>query len=472
MLLVVLAVAAAILLSAFLTAAEVAVFATSESRIHGLAEEGVKGSRALAQLRARPERVLLLLRFADTSMDITAGALVAYGTTLQFGTVGLAVALGILSFLVLYFGELLPLGWARGRGAGFALILAPPLLVLTRALGPILDGLARFSRFRPQSVVNPLNGITELDIRQLTALGNTEGGIEDHERVLIERAFRMDETQAWDIMTPRVDIHAWPDDKLLREIVSELNAVPYSRIPVYHDTIDNITGVLYLRDAYHALVVGQRDVSLRALAREPLIVPGSINLSNLLRDFQTRRIHLAIVVDEYGGTDGLVTLEDVLEELVGEIVDETDLAEEPITRVSRTEIIAAGDVDLREINHIFNVSFPQLEHRTINGYLLEELGRVPERGERFEREGTAIEILDATDTLVTRVRMRRPTSAAEAVEHPGVAPAAPPRPPAAGDGGVRVAQGRDADASPRRAPPRPDPATTGAGIVDRSGPEG
>jgi CBS domain containing-hemolysin-like protein len=268
-------------------------------------------------------------------------------------------------------------------------------------------------------------------------LGHTEGAIEEHERVLIERAFRMDETQAWDIMTPRVDIHAWRDDQSLRAIVSELGAVPYSRVPVYHETIDNITGVLYLRDAYQALVLGQRDVSLRALAREPLIVPGNITLNKLLRDFQTRRIHLAIVVDEYGGTDGLVTLEDVLEELVGEIVDETDPAEEPITRVSRTEIVAAGDVDLREINHYFNASFPQLEHRTINGYLLEEFGRVPEPGERFEREGIAIEILDASDTVVARVRMKRLATAVEPGS-PVVVSSSAPRPPGAGGGALPV----------------------------------
>jgi CBS domain containing-hemolysin-like protein len=189
--------------------------------------------------------------------------------------------------------------------------------------------------------------------------------------------------------------------------VPELGAVRYSRVPVYHGTIDNITGVLYLRDAYQALVAGQRDVPLKALTREPLMVPGSVPVTKLLRDFQTRRIHLAIVVDEYGGTDGLVTLEDVLEELVGDIQDETDVAEDSLTRVSRNEILVAGDADLREINHFFNSTFPQLEHRTFNGYLLEELGRVPEPGEKFEREFIQIEVLEATDTQVTRARLRR-----------------------------------------------------------------
>ena len=155
------------------------------------------------------------------------------------------------------------------------------------------------------------------------------------------------------------------------------------------------------------MISGLRDVPLRDLAREPLIVPGSISVTRLLREFQTRRIHLAVVVDEYGGTDGIVTLEDVLEELVGEIVDEKDVAEDLMTRVSKQEIVALGDVDLREINHFFNTAFPQLEHRSLNGYLLEELGRVPETGEVLERDGVVIEVLEATETQLIRARLRR-----------------------------------------------------------------
>jgi CBS domain containing-hemolysin-like protein len=236
-------------------------------------------------------------------------------------------------------------------------------------------------------------------------------------------------------MTPRVDVFAWKDALRLKDIASELGTVRYSRVPVYGASIDDITGVLYVRDAYTALLSGQRDVPLRALAREPLIVPGSLTLTRLLRDFQTRRIHMAIVLDEYGGTDGLVTLEDVIEELVGEIVDETDVAKDPIVRVSRSEIVALGDVDLREINHFFNSALPQLEHRSLNGYLLDELGHVPEVGEVLERDGLRIEVLEATETQVRRARIRRLAPPAGA---PQVAAAGAPSP----DGGLEPGFGR------------------------------
>jgi CBS domain containing-hemolysin-like protein len=176
---------------------------------------------------------------------------------------------------------------------------------------------------------------------------------------------------------------------------------------VYGESVDDVTGVLYLRDAYQALIAGERDVPLRRLARQPLVVPGSLPLKRLLRDFQNRRIHLALVVDEYGGIDGLVTLEDVIEELVGEIEDETDVTEVSMIRISRNEIVAEGDTELREINHIFNTALPLLQHRSLNGYLMAELGRVPEPREKLERQGLEIEVLDASDTQVLRARITR-----------------------------------------------------------------
>jgi putative hemolysin len=416
MVLIAAALGLAILLSTILTAAELAVFSVADSRVRTLSDEGFRGGRALRQLREQPDRVLVLLRLGDTIADVSAGALTAYLALLYWDALGFAIAVGVVAFLVLYFGELLPMGFAINRGLRFALALAPTLLVLTRVLGPPLALIARLASMSPSRRAAAGLSITESELRQLTALSHTEGGIEAHERDLIERAFRLDETQTWDIMTPRVDIFAWRDSLCLADIGSQLGTVPYSRVPVYGESIDDITGVLYVRDAYQALLSGQRDVRLRSLAREPLVVPGSVPLAKLLRDFQTRRIHLAVVVDEYGGTDGLVTLEDVLEELVGEIVDETDVAEEPMIRVSRNEIIAAGDMDLREINHYFNASFPQLEHRSLNGYILEELGRVPEAGETFEREGIRLEVLEATDTVVERVRLRRLSAPVETTE--------------------------------------------------------
>jgi CBS domain containing-hemolysin-like protein len=229
----------------------------------------------------------------------------------------------------------------------------------------------------------------------------------------VERAFRLDELTVWEVMTPRVDVFAWKDTLTLQEILPEMEEVPYSRVPVFGESIDDITGILYIREAYVWYAAGRLEAPLSALSREPFFVPGSLSLTRILRDFQARRIHMGIVADEFGGTDGLVTLEDVLEELVGEIEDETDVTEEPLTRLSRSEVVADGGIDLREINLAFNVTLPQMEHRSLNGFIIEELGYVPGEGETLERSGVRIEVVEASETHVLRARLTKLSSAIE-----------------------------------------------------------
>jgi CBS domain containing-hemolysin-like protein len=162
-----------------------------------------------------------------------------------------------------------------------------------------------------------------------------------------------------------------------------------------------------VREAYAHYVDGRTTMMLSQLARDPLFVPGSLPLNQLLHQFQARRMHMGIIADEFGGTDGLATLEDILEELVGEIVDETDVDEEMLIRISKTQILAPGGIDVREINYAFNVALPQLGQRSLNGFILEELGYVPEQGETVDRAGVKIEILTASDTQVLTTRLTK-----------------------------------------------------------------
>ena len=400
----IIALVAAIAITAFLTAAETSLFTLGDARIRSLVESG---GGALARIRAKPRSLLVLLRFADGLAALVAGAAsFRIGVHLS-GLWGGVAGLGIAAFLFVVVAEIWPRRMLGERAVRFAIAVSPFMLFLSRVLRPLLWPLERLTRSLPVPRLAAVGEITEQEIRELTALGRSEGSIEEHEGQIIERAFRLDETRVWDVMTPRVDIFAWPDSLTLDEISTKLPSVVYSRVPVYDESIDDVTGVLYMRDAYQALIAGQRTTRLRSIARQPLVVPGSLPLTRLLRDFQNRRIHLALVVDEYGGIDGLVTLEDVIEELVGEIEDETDVTEVSIVRVSRSEIIAEGDTELREINHIFNTALPLLEHRSLNGYLAEELGRVPEPKETLERQGLRIEVLEASETQVLRARITR-----------------------------------------------------------------
>ena len=398
--------ALSILVSALCSASEIATFAIGTSRLRTMEEEGFRGADALSEVRVRAEQTRAALLFLNTLFNALAvGLVVLLGHTLG-GISGGGWALLVGSLAVLIFGQGFPRLLASRHPIRFALACAPTVLVVEKRLTALTKP---FHRLAGVIRTNGADGASqeERDVRELTQLGQEEGLVGEDEHLLVERAFRLDELTAWDVMTPRVDIFAWKDSLTLEEIIGELRSVPYSRVPVYKDTTDDISGILYVREAYEHYVAGRTTMTLSQLARDPLFVPGSLPLTLLLHQFQARRIHMGIVADEFGGTDGLATLEDVLEELVGEIVDETDVDEEAVIRISRTQVVAPGGVDVREINYAFNVALPQLEHRSLNGLIIEELGHVPEPGETVEQAGVKIEILTASDTQVLTARLTK-----------------------------------------------------------------
>jgi putative hemolysin len=399
-------VVALLVVSALLTAAGTAVFQLSGSRLRTLHDEGFRGAAALTRLREDPRGTLTGLRILGRTLDIIAVGMAAAQAELSWGPSGVATALVVGVLVVLLLSDVLPRTIVARHPVRLALFSAPLLLGSARWLNALGMPFARLE----DALLGTQEGEVssdERELREIQELGEEEGMIEEHESLLVERAFRLDDLTAWDVMTPRVDIFAWRDALTLSEIVNQLSEVPYSRVPVYGDSVDDVTGILYVREAYEAYVDGNPDLTLKHLAREPFFVPGSLPLSGLLHAFQTKRIHMGIVADEFGGIDGLVTLEDVLEELVGDIVDETDVDEEELVRVSETEILADAGVDIREINQAFNVSLPLVEHRSLNGFILDELGYVPGVGASLEREGVHIEVVEATETQVLRARVTR-----------------------------------------------------------------
>jgi putative hemolysin len=401
------AAALSIIISSLCSASETATFAIGTSRLRTMEEEGFRGADALAELRNRAELTRASLLFLNTLFNsVTVGTVVLLGYVLN-GTAGGEWGLLAGALAVLIFGQGIPRLLASRHPIRFALAVAPAVLAVENRLVAVAKPFRWLAAgmIRAEGAVG--SSLQERDVRELSQLGQEEGLVGEDEQLLVERAFRLDELTAWDVMTPRVDIFAWKDSLTLEEIIGELKSVPYSRVPVYRDTTDDISGILYVREAYENYVAGRTTMTLSQLARDPLVVPGSLPLTRLLHQFQARRIHMGIIADEFGGTDGLATLEDILEELVGEIVDETDVDEEALIRISKTQVTAPGGIDVREINYAFNVALPQLEHRSLNGFLLEELGHVPEPGETVERAGVKIEILTASDTQVLTARLTK-----------------------------------------------------------------
>ena len=400
------------LASSLVSAAETACFTLTRARVRTLVEEGFPGATALSTVRDRSSSIQASVLVLGTFLNVlAAGALVATAASL-WGWLGAVWAVPVAAVLALLLGEVVPRGMATRYPIRLALRSAGPLLGLEQRLGHLLRPVVRI-----EELLAGGNGdgasLEERELEEMALIGEAEGLLDRYESQLVERAFRLDELTAWDVMTPRVDMHTWRDTLTVREIVEELPSVPHSRIPVFGESVDDITGIVYIREVYQAYVAGRGDSPLREIAREPFFLPGSLSLTRLLRDFQGRRLHMGIVADEFGGTDGLVTLEDVLEELVGEIEDETDIHEQLVTRLSTSEIEVDGSTELREVNAALGISLPYQEHRSVNGFLLEEMGEVPVAGERLEWEGAEIEIVEASETQVLKVRIRRPSHVGE-----------------------------------------------------------
>ena len=397
-----------LLLSATLTAAQTAAFQVSESRIRTLKSEGFKGAEALTQVRRRAGNVGSSVRLITDTLNLgTMGIGVATGVlTLERGPSALDVMVGVV--IIIVFADALPRSIAARHPVKLALASASGLLSLTQWTRWISVPVSRLEDALVKNREDKLS-MEERELREIQEIGQEEGVLEESENLLVERAFRLDELTVWDAMAPRVDIFAWQEDLTLSEIIDGLPDVPYSRVPVYKDSVDDVTGILYVREAYEHISQGMHDLKLHQISRTPFFVPGSLSLAQLMRDFQAKRIHMGIVADEFGGTDGLVTLEDVLEELVGEIRDETDVEEEEIRRISRNQIECDAGVDVRDINQALGVTLPKLEHRSLNGLILEELGHVPSVGEKLLYDDVRIEIMQATETQVIRAQVTRLT---------------------------------------------------------------
>jgi putative hemolysin len=403
-----------LLVSAVLSAGQAAVLMISPSRLRTLRREGFSGAEALAQVRATDPSVRASVRLATRICNLTALGImtvIGYETWQAAWPVFFVVLGGIV--VVHVAADVLPHMLAARSPVRLALTLAPLLLGVVRWTRPLTAPVAVLE----DRIVNGEDLTTaERELREMRKIGEEEGVLEESESRLVERAFRLDELTAWDVMVPRVDIFAWRDDKKLAEIVPTLTEVRFSRVPVYRGSVDEITGIVYVREAYERFVEGDGGITLREMARPPFFVPGSLPLTQLLQDFQSKRIHMGIVADEFGGTDGLVTLEDVLEELVGEIHDELDVEEIDIVRLSPSIVEADAGIDVRELNEALGVELPQAEHRSLNGYILEELGHVPLAGSAFERAGVRFEVLEASETQVVRVRLTRLEEAPEPAE--------------------------------------------------------
>jgi putative hemolysin len=423
-----------IFLNALFVLAEIALVTARKSRLQQLAEEGSTGARRVARLLDRPGEFLAVIQLGITFIGFLAAAFAGQSLVASFessleplfgasaGLVALLIVTTIISLVTIVFGELVPKALGIAHAERFAIAFARPVQVLGKVFAPIVWVLTRLT-----NVITRLMGVKDVDRDRITTdelmilveRGGEQGIIEAEEEQMIGAVLELGQRRVHEVMIPRIDIVGLPVTATLDTIVDTIVEEGHSRIPVYEDTVDNIVGILYAKDLLPYLKGTDNPPQVRSMVRAPLFVPESMLVDDLLHSLQRRKVHIAIVLDEYGGTAGLVTIEDLLEEIVGDIQDEYDVEEPMIVALSDDEARIDGRAAVDDLAEHFDIELDPTdreEYDTVGGLVYHRIGTVPKVGDEIDVDGLLRLTVESTDgrrvAKVLAVRLRSAEEAA------------------------------------------------------------
>ena len=413
-------------LSAVISTAEIGFFAVNDTRLRAIAKNGDKRAAMALALRSDPQKLLSTILVGDRlvgtaiPMFATFITLNAYGGKTSFDE-AIAVTVGVLTFVLLVSVDVIPKTLAAKFAVSVTLNMAYLVYGVQVMLKPLL--------FVMVPLIHKLTGgkgltlplVTEEELKIMLDEGGRVGQIESEEVKMIKNVFQLKDITAEDAMTPRIYVFSLDGNLQLKEAQELLYNSKYSRIPVYDGTLDNITGILYKTKALTELAKGRTDVKLKDIAHPALFVPAGKTADDLMKQFQQEKRHMGIVVNEFGGVMGLVTLEDLLEEVVGEIVDETDITEELIKRIGKNQILVHGRTEVRKVNDFFKVDLGD-EALTIGGLIQGELGRIPKAGEELHIGHCRLVVHEADPRSIRSVNIYKEEKSPASVEAPTLNP--------------------------------------------------
>jgi putative hemolysin len=411
-----LGVAALILLNAYFVAAEYGLVTARRTRIQELAQKGDRRARAVLRIVADPPRFIAAMQLGVTATSLAIGALGEQVLARVFDPIFASFLAFTLAFLIITFlhvvvGELVPKGVAleySERTAlavstpvrGFFVVFKPLIWVLQRSSEAILKALG----LRPPG--GEVDVYSEAELKMLLSRSTEEGELEQQEQEMLYKVFDFADKEVSAVMVPRPEVVALSIDLPPEEALAAVIESPYTRYPVYREALDKMVGILHVRDLFSALVDrGIAGVQLEQLLRPAYIVPETKDLAALLAEFRKANQHMAIVVDEYGDLEGIVTLEDLLEEIVGEIEDEFDLPDESIEHLDNGCLRIHGTFPIDDFNEQFNRSLPIEDYHTIGGFVFGLLGRAPEPGDEVKADGTRFKVLEVEGSRIERLEV-------------------------------------------------------------------
>jgi CBS domain containing-hemolysin-like protein len=399
-------------LSAFFSSSEIAMFSLANHRIEAMVEEGRQGAETVAELKSDPHRLLVTILVGNNLVNIAMSS-IATGLLAFYVSQGRAVVgatFGVTA-LVLLFGESAPKSYAVENTESWSLRIAAPLRYSEYVLLPLIVTLDYLTR-----VVNSITGgrsaietsyVTRDEIQNMIETGEREGVIDEAEREMLQRIFRLDDTIAKEVMTPRLDMDAVSTEATVEEAIQECIGSAHTRLPVYEGGLDNVIGVVNVRDLVRDAFYGENDdVTLDDIIQPTLHVPESKNVDELLSEMRESRMPMAIVIDEFGTTEGLITMEDMTEEIVGDILEGGE--DEPVEFVDDDTVLVRGEVNIDELNEVLDIDLPEGEEfETIAGFIFNRAGRLVETGETFEYRNVEFRVEQVENTRVIKARVTK-----------------------------------------------------------------
>jgi CBS domain containing-hemolysin-like protein len=410
-----------VILGSLLALAESSLTRMTRIRAMALEEEGRRNAATLVKLETDPPRYLNSVYLAVMIVQNGSAILVAILSEQVFDSLGVTIA--ALVFTLLYFVVVEAMSKTFGvlHSDRTALALAPLVYFLGRVLAwPTRALIGMANVLLPGKGLKQGPFVSEEEIRSMAQVGSEEGSIEEEEKELIHSIFEFGDTIAREVMVPRPDIVAIEDDKTLQDVQALVLEEGYSRIPVYREDLDDVVGLVFAKDVLKALHQGRADTPLAEIAREAHYVPESKKVGVLLREMQKEKFHIALVTDEYGSVTGIVSIEDLLEELVGEITDEYDTEEPEIERVAEDRYRVSGKVSIDDLNEELETELPDEEWDTVAGLVLDLFGRIPDQGEQVTFQGLSFTAEKIVGRRIASVLIHRIPDAEVAAELEGV----------------------------------------------------
>lgn len=376
--------------------------------------------KSIIKLLDDPQRTLISILIGNMFVNISASSLATYLAIKTFGNIGIGIASGIMIFTILVFGEIVPKSLAVANAEAISKRVAKPIEIISTGLFPLINFfkviISALYYFLGKKSVKEKKEITEEDLITLIDAGKDEGVIEEEEKEMIRNIFEFGDTMVKEVMIPRVDMACIPSDTKLGSILKLIKKMGHSRIPVYEETIDNIIGILYAKDLlriYQQWYTSKEKFDLKGIIRKAYFVPENKKIDELLDIFQKDRIQVAIAIDEYGGTAGLITMEDVVEEVVGEIIDEYDKEIKLFEMTGDNIVIADAIISIDKINEILNIEIPENDFETLGGFIFDLLGRVPKKDEKIKYQNFQIIIEQVVKNRIRRVKIIKELSQTE-----------------------------------------------------------